>query len=87
MRRGGFRIDAESVPQNTLTLQGDAYSGSENLQSGGAGQVRGGPERAGSGGQVQAADPAIEAGEIAYHQLPGGDRGPGGCTAGFQGKA
>jgi iron complex outermembrane receptor protein len=41
MLRGGFRIDAESMPQNTLTVQGDAYSGRENLQTGGAGRVRG----------------------------------------------
>ncbi|HWA24144.1 MAG TPA: TonB-dependent receptor [Lacunisphaera sp.] len=42
MRRGGFRIDAETNPEHALTLQGDAYDGSENLQSGGASQVSGG---------------------------------------------
>lgn len=42
MQRGGFRIDSEALPQNTLTLQGDFYSGDENLQTGGTGKVSGG---------------------------------------------
>ncbi len=41
MGRGGFRIDSESLPQNVLTLQGDFYSGSENLETGGASKVSG----------------------------------------------
>jgi iron complex outermembrane recepter protein len=31
MTRGGFRIDSYATPQNTLTLQGDFYSGTEFL--------------------------------------------------------
>ncbi len=31
MRRGGFRVDSFATPQTTLTLQGDAYSGTEFL--------------------------------------------------------
>ena len=78
---GQHPSDRPEHPGEAPHLYGDPQPG-EPLR---AGQVRGGPERAGSGGQVQAADPAIKAGEIAHHQLPGGDRGPGGCIAGFQG--
>jgi len=42
MSRGGFRIDSEALPQNTLTLQGDYYSGDENLKTGGTSEVSGG---------------------------------------------
>ena len=35
MGRGGFRIDAEATPDNTFTVQGDAYRGSENLGAAG----------------------------------------------------
>jgi iron complex outermembrane recepter protein len=31
MARGGFRVDSYAVPQTTLTLQGDIYSGEEYL--------------------------------------------------------
>ena len=31
MTRGGFRIDSYAVPQTTMTLQGDIYSGTEEL--------------------------------------------------------
>lgn len=40
--QGGFRIDAEPSLQNTLTLQGDYYSGIENLQSGAGARIAGG---------------------------------------------
>ncbi len=39
--RAGFRVDAGASSQNTLTLQGDAYSGSENEITGGTDKVRG----------------------------------------------
>jgi iron complex outermembrane receptor protein len=42
MSRGGFRIDAAARPENTLTLQGDFYDGTENQATGGAGQISGG---------------------------------------------
>jgi iron complex outermembrane receptor protein len=42
MGQGGFRIDAETSPQNELTFQGDFYSGDESLLSGGSGKVTGG---------------------------------------------
>ncbi|HEV7680814.1 MAG TPA: TonB-dependent receptor [Pyrinomonadaceae bacterium] len=42
MGRGGFRIDAEPSSQNTFTLQGDAYSGDENLATGRSARVTGG---------------------------------------------
>ena len=42
MGQGGFRIDAETSSQNEFTLQGDFYSGDENLLSGGAARVTGG---------------------------------------------
>ena len=39
--QGGFRIDAEASPKNNLTLQGDAYSGDENITTGGVEEVDG----------------------------------------------
>ncbi|HEX3799949.1 MAG TPA: TonB-dependent receptor [Verrucomicrobiae bacterium] len=30
--RGGFRIDAENIPGNTFTLQGDYFTGNEDIQ-------------------------------------------------------
>ncbi len=42
MRRGGFRIDSEASPQNTLTLQGDLYSGTEDLGVNGTEGLSGG---------------------------------------------
>ena len=42
MGRGGFRIDAEPSSQSTFTLQGDFYSGDENLSTGGHAGVSGG---------------------------------------------
>ena len=41
MGQGGFRMDAEPCPENTLTLQGDAYFGDENLATGGSAKVNG----------------------------------------------
>ncbi len=38
----GFRIDAESVPQTTLTLQGDVYGNDENLPGGQDNKLGGG---------------------------------------------
>jgi iron complex outermembrane receptor protein len=35
MGQGGFRIDAQPSPQNTLTLQGDGYSGGEDMGTAG----------------------------------------------------
>lgn len=40
--QGGFRIDAGLSPQNTLTLQGDYYTGHDQLQSGGRDTIKGG---------------------------------------------
>jgi iron complex outermembrane receptor protein len=42
MGQAGFRIDAEQSLQNTFTLQGDAYDGSENVATGGDAGVSGG---------------------------------------------
>jgi len=42
MGQGGFRIDAETSLQNTFTLQGDYYSGSEDVTTGGKTDVAGG---------------------------------------------
>ncbi len=42
MSRGGFRIDAETRPDDKLTLQGDLYSGDENQMTGGTAKVSGG---------------------------------------------
>lgn len=42
MGQGGFRIDSEAMPQNTLTLQGDFYLGDENLETGGDAKTGGG---------------------------------------------
>jgi iron complex outermembrane receptor protein len=40
--QGGFRLDAGTSPQNTLTLQGDVYSGRDQLPAGGDDQTSGG---------------------------------------------
>lgn len=42
MGRGGFRLDAETFLQDTFTLQGDYYSGHENVATGGRANVGGG---------------------------------------------
>jgi iron complex outermembrane receptor protein len=42
MSRGGFRVDSYAVPQTTLTLQGDIYSGEEYLGALGDGGLNGG---------------------------------------------
>lgn len=42
MGRGGFRIDADASAQDSLTLQGDLYSGDEGLATGGSSEVSGG---------------------------------------------
>jgi len=42
MGQGGFRIDSEASPQNPLTLQGDFYSGDENLGAAGGDTRTGG---------------------------------------------
>jgi iron complex outermembrane receptor protein len=42
MGRGGFRIDAEPSSQNMFTVQGDFYSGDEDLATGRAARVTGG---------------------------------------------
>jgi iron complex outermembrane receptor protein len=39
--RGGFRIDSEASPRDRLTLQGDAYDGRENEQTGGSADLSG----------------------------------------------
>ncbi len=41
MAQGGFRIDDEKTTQNTLTLQGDYYTGREGVDSGGTAGVSG----------------------------------------------
>jgi iron complex outermembrane receptor protein len=41
MAQGGFRIDANQSPQNTFTLQGDFYSGNEEIETGGNAGVNG----------------------------------------------
>jgi iron complex outermembrane receptor protein len=40
--QGGFRIDALPTGQETFTLQGDFYSGDEDLQGGGSSRIAGG---------------------------------------------
>lgn len=40
--QGGFRIDASPAPRDTLTLQGDFYSGRDHLGTGGIGEIGGG---------------------------------------------
>ena len=40
--RVGFRLDSEAASQNTLTLQGDYYTGDEDLSTGGMAKVDGG---------------------------------------------
>jgi iron complex outermembrane recepter protein len=40
--QGGFRIDSETNPHRTLTLQGDMYHVSEDLVTGGTGNASGG---------------------------------------------
>ncbi|HUK57188.1 MAG TPA: TonB-dependent receptor [Nitrospiria bacterium] len=42
MGPGGFRIDSEASPNNKLTLQGDYYSGHEDIPTGGDAGVSGG---------------------------------------------
>jgi iron complex outermembrane recepter protein len=42
MRRGGFRFDAGLWSSSNLTLQGDVYSGSEYIVTGGIQQISGG---------------------------------------------
>jgi len=42
MGQGGFRIDDEASDQNHFTLQGDLYSGVENVNTGGSAVVNGG---------------------------------------------
>jgi iron complex outermembrane receptor protein len=42
MGRGGFRLDAETSSRDTFTLQGDIYSGDENVAAGGNAGVSGG---------------------------------------------
>jgi iron complex outermembrane receptor protein len=41
MAQGGFRMDAERTAQTTLTLQGDYYTGQENVDTGGTAGVSG----------------------------------------------
>jgi iron complex outermembrane receptor protein len=41
MGQGGFRVDAEPSSENTFTMQGDFYSGDENLATGGNSRVSG----------------------------------------------
>jgi iron complex outermembrane receptor protein len=40
--QGGFRMDAETSPQNNFTLQGDFYSGDGNIPTGGNAKFSGG---------------------------------------------
>lgn len=40
--RGGFRIDAYPTTENTFTLQGDYYGGTEGIDTGGRARVSGG---------------------------------------------
>jgi len=40
--QGGFRIDSQSSPQNTLSLHGDFYDGREGMNTGGTEQTGGG---------------------------------------------
>ncbi|MDB6046058.1 MAG: TonB-dependent receptor, plug [Gammaproteobacteria bacterium] len=40
--QGGFRIDSQSSPQNTLSLHGDFYAGHEGMNTGGAIENSGG---------------------------------------------
>src|SRR5258706_8770954 len=42
MGQGGFRLDATPASRNILTLQGDFYSGEENLSTGSKSRVSGG---------------------------------------------
>jgi iron complex outermembrane receptor protein len=42
LTQGGFRIDDEAFAQNQLTLQGDTYTGNENIPTGGREKVEGG---------------------------------------------
>src|SRR5579862_6736573 len=41
MAQGGFRIDNNNYSQNTLTLQGDFYTGKEDVETGGTADVNG----------------------------------------------
>lgn len=40
--QGGFRLDAETAAQDTLTLQGDIYGHRQDIQTGGSSEVNGG---------------------------------------------
>jgi iron complex outermembrane receptor protein len=40
--RGGFRIDSQASPQDTLSVHGDFYDGHEGVDTGGAAQTSGG---------------------------------------------
>jgi iron complex outermembrane recepter protein len=42
MTRGGFRVDSVATPENTLTLEGDFYTGTEELGALGDSGLRGG---------------------------------------------
>lgn len=42
MGRGGFRVDSEAIAQTKLTVQGDFYSGHENVETGGTNKTSGG---------------------------------------------
>ena len=42
MRQGGFRMDSLAAPNSTLTLQGDLYSGTEHVTTGGVAATDGG---------------------------------------------
>jgi len=42
MGRGGFRVDAEPSSEELLTLQGDVYSGDEDLDDGDKARIKGG---------------------------------------------
>jgi iron complex outermembrane receptor protein len=41
MAQTGFRMDMEKTPENTFTLQGDYYTGRENVDTGGTASVSG----------------------------------------------
>ena len=42
IRQGGFRIDAETVAEDSVTLQGDIYGHRQGITTGGTSEVRGG---------------------------------------------
>jgi iron complex outermembrane receptor protein len=41
MTRAGFRVDSESTPQTTMTLQGDYYDGTQDVGANGRGSLSG----------------------------------------------